>query len=114
MSVWPLRRRWGVAGRIAVALLGTLLASPKFAQAPQEFIGGAGATRCEKWLETRQQRESSILGFGLAGWVLGFMSGVNTGEQVNGYLEKVSEGDVYSRVDFYCREHPSDILFQAA
>jgi hypothetical protein len=105
--------------RIGIALLVAILASHARAepQAPMikepMFIGGAGATRCDAWLEERQQKHS-ILSFGLKGWVLGFASGVNNGEGADGYLLNVSEDDVYSRVDFYCREHPSDILFQAA
>jgi hypothetical protein len=102
--------------RIVITLIATILALPAWAE-PQEspkFIGGAGATRCDEWLEARQQK-ASILSFGLEDWVLGFVSGVNLMEsERHDLLLNVSEKDVFARVDFYCREHASDILFQAA
>jgi len=100
--------------RIVIALLAAILAaSQALAETQQDFVGGAGATRCDTWLKERAQN-ASILSLGMEGWVLGFVSGVNIGSPVRGFITNVSEDDVYSRVDFYCREHPTEILFQAA
>jgi hypothetical protein len=101
--------------RIGIALLVVLLASHAQAE-PQEgpnFIGGAGAVRCDQWLKAREQK-TPVLNFGLESWVLGFVSGANSSEEAHGFLLNVSETDVFTRVDFYCREHASDLLFQAA
>jgi hypothetical protein len=79
-----------------------------------QFLGGAGATKCETWLKERED-PASVLAFGLEGWVLGYVSGANPSiELPPGMLANVTEGDVFSRTDFYCREHRSNILFQAA
>jgi hypothetical protein len=51
--------------RIGIALLVAILASHARAEpeAPM-FIGGAGAIRCDAWLEERQQKHS-ILSLGI-------------------------------------------------
>lgn len=109
--------------RMGIALLIVALGTSALAQNVNEkikdsfpFLGGAGATRCAKWLEERD-KQASILDFGLQGWILGFVSGANSGfsEVSNpGFLLDVKEEDVFIRIDFYCREHQSDILYQAA
>jgi hypothetical protein len=101
--------------RTGIALLMASLVTSASAQNVNEeplFVGGAGATKCEIWIKERENPQS-ILAFGLEGWVLGYVSGANPGE-VMGFLSNVTEGDVFSRTDFYCREHRSKILFQAA
>src|ERR1700730_4235577 len=94
-------------------LLGGLLASA-WSQTAEEklpFLGGAGATRCDKWIETREEEATSILGFGLTGWVVGFVDGALNDKDL---LSDFTENDVLTRVDFYCREHGSNLLYQAA
>jgi hypothetical protein len=101
--------------KIGIALV-VLLASHAQAE-PQDntpkFIGDAGAVRCDEWSEARDQK-TPVVNFGLEGWVLGFVSGANLLEEGHDLLLNVSEKDVFTRVDFYCREHASNVLFQAA
>jgi hypothetical protein len=55
-------------------------------------------------------------------WVLGFVSGANLMNltepemrKINdSFLQHFSEDDVFTRIDFYCRDHQSDRLFRAA
>ena len=103
--------------KTGIALLTTVLVTSASAQNVNElsqFLGGAGATKCETWLKEREDRKS-ILAFAMESWVLGYVSGANPSiELPPGMLANVTDGDVFSRTDFYCREHRSNILFQAA
>jgi hypothetical protein len=82
-----------------------------------EWLGDAGGTRCGEWVQERA-RKTSVLGYGLEAWVLGFVSGANSSEaaktKTRGFLMNFNEDDVFSRVDFYCRQHHDDILIVAA
>jgi hypothetical protein len=85
------------------------------------FLGGAGATKCSKWLIQRHSApgHDPVFEFGLLSWVSGFVSGANLVDTttVGGsseFLFGFADEDVFARVDFYCREHPSDILYRAA
>jgi hypothetical protein len=81
------------------------------AQRPS-FLGGSGATRCEKWSNERAVF-GSILRFGNESWILGFISGAFALDE-NGMLSGFTEDDVLSRVDFYCRMHKNEFLIRAA
>jgi hypothetical protein len=75
------------------------------------FLGGGGATKCAKWTQERQDAKS-VLAFGLTGWILGFVSGVLQEDEI--VLAKLKDEDVLVRIDFYCREHSDDVLYQAS
>ena len=95
-------------------------ASKQSANEKTTFLGGAGATKCSKWLIQRHSApgHDPILEFGLLSWVAGFVSGANLGTTTVGgsseFLFEFADEDVFARVDFYCREHPSDMLYRAA
>ena len=89
------------------------------------FLGDAGATQCTKWQahhNNNQDTNNPILG--LKDWILGFISGMNflnvvnardiTPGNVSNFLAEITEDEVFTRMDNYCREHPSDSLFNAA
>jgi hypothetical protein len=85
------------------------------------FLSGTGATKCSKWLIQRHSApgHDPILEFGLLSWVAGFVSGANllgsaTSRTSEFLYYEFADEDVFARVDFYCREHPSDILYHAA
>jgi hypothetical protein len=105
--------------RTGIALLMASLVTSASAQNVNEklpWLGGAGATRCDKWLEVREKK-ASVLAFGLEGWILGYVSGAVHGSFPNDetyILSNFTESDVFGRIDFYCREHRSDMLVQAA
>jgi hypothetical protein len=99
--------------KTAIALLAAVLIAPASAQPVNEkisWLGGGGATLCEKWLEVRV-RNVSVLAFGLKVWVVGFVDGNLHTEP---WYKDFSEKDIFDRVDFYCHEHPSNMLIQAA
>src|ERR1700752_2261903 len=106
------------SGFILVAWITTALLPPSlaWAQVKLPFLGTAGANQCEKWLEERGKKNDSILRFGLEGWVLGFVSGVDSGLISGGSAPADSpsfltdEPDVLVRIDSYCRARPADIL----
>jgi hypothetical protein len=59
--------------RTGIALLMAALVTSAWAQNVNEklpWLGGAGATLCDKWLEVREKK-ASVLAFGLEGWILG-------------------------------------------
>ena len=96
-----------------IAVLIVALVTPALAQnakVKSPFVGGVGAMPCDKWLSERE-RGTSILAVGLESWVMGFVSGSYNSE---GHGVDVNEEDVLARTVFYCRQHRTDILFQAA
>ena len=105
--------------RTKIALLMAALVTSAWAQNVNEklpWLGGAGATLCDKWLEVREKK-ASVLAFGLEGWILGYVSGAVHGSFPNEetyVFSNYTESDVFGRIDFYCREHRSDMLVQAA
>jgi hypothetical protein len=105
--------------RTCIALLMAARVTPASPQNVNEtlpWLGGAGATRCDKWLEARGNK-ASVLAFGLEGWILGYVSGAVHGSFPNEethVMSNFTESDVFDRIDFYCREHRSDMLVQAA
>jgi hypothetical protein len=105
--------------RTGIALLMAALVTSAWAQNVNEklpWLGGAGATLCDKWLEVREKK-ASVLAFGLEGWILGYVSGAVHGSFPNEetyILSNYTESDVFGRIDSYCREHRSDMLVQAA
>jgi hypothetical protein len=102
--------------RTAIALVTAAVVTSASAQNANEtrlgWIGGAGDTQCDKWLEAREKRGATVLNLGLEGWVLGFVSGGAIA--FSNAFSNFTENDVFDRIDFYCREHRSDILAQAA
>jgi hypothetical protein len=89
------------------------LVTPALAQDAKvkpSFVGGAGALPCDKWLSERENG-TSMLAVALESWLMGFVSSSYNSE---GRGVDVNEEDVLTRTDFYCREHRTDILFQAA
>ena len=103
--------------RTGIALLMAALVTSASAQNVKlPWLGGAGATLCDKWLEVREKK-ASVLAFGLEGWILGYVSGAVHGSFPNEetyVLSNYTESDVFGRIDSYCREHRSDMLVQAA
>jgi hypothetical protein len=100
--------------KIIALLLLVTLTSPAWGQNSAEFgwLGGAGDTPCSKWNEVRA-RKASTLAFALKSWVLGFVSGVNNAPNADRFLASFNEKDFMMRVDFYCRDHKTDLLAQA-
>ena len=89
------------------------------AEHPGLVVEGGGH-RCQRWLEERA-KPVTILGFALELWVLGFTLGSkiafdnddgNVSEHPT-YLMGVTNDDVLSRVDNYCRIRRSNFLIQA-
>ena len=76
------------------------------------WLGGAGDTQCAKWNEVRVKKASTHA-FALKSWVLGFVSGVNNAPNADRFISSFNEKDVMMRVDFYCRDHKTDLLVQA-
>ena len=96
-----------------IAVLIVALATPALAQnanVKPPVVGGAGVTRCDKWLSEREKK-ASALAFALEAWVMGYVSG-----SYNAVAGDVTfnEDDVLTRIDFYCREHRTVILAAAA
>jgi hypothetical protein len=88
-------------------------ASSAIAEQKRPFLGGAGATPCEKWLESR--KDNSVLEFALEAWVMGFISGASSViDAPAGFLTGITEDDILNRLDNHCRAHPSDPLISAA
>jgi hypothetical protein len=96
--------------RTAIALVTAAVVTSASAQNANEtrlgWIGGAGDTQCDKWLEAREKRGATVLNLGLEGWVLGFVSGGAIA--FSNAFSNFTENDVFDRIDFYCREHRSD------
>jgi hypothetical protein len=87
--------------------------NPAIAEDSRPFLGGAGATPCEKWLSERKDK-SSVLEFALEAWVLGFVSGANlVVDEQAGFLGGVAEDDILNRLDNHCHDHPADRLISA-
>ena len=96
------------------------------------FLGGAGATRCEKWSEsrnaearlsrapTKDNASGAALSFGLKSWVLGYITGLSSGTDSGAaaieqtILCETNESDVLRRIDGFCRANPDALLVQAA
>src|SRR5260370_3828871 len=104
---------------IALAALLCMTTVAMAAEHPGLVVEGGGH-RCQRWLEERAKPASS-LGFGLERWVRGFTLGRkiafdnddgNVSEPPT-YLMGVTNDDVLSRVDVYCRIHRSNFLLQA-
>jgi hypothetical protein len=86
-------------------------------EAPQ-FFGGAGATQCSKWIEEHRDN-ASILVFGLDGWLMGFISGLDYGTltisaERKAFFAEMTEADVLNRTNDFCRGHPDAYMIQAA
>jgi hypothetical protein len=108
-------------------LLTTLCAVPLFVIVNQgmtkekrsSLVVAGGGHRCDRWLGERAQ-ENSIIGFALEEWVLGFTLGIKTGTESDPpiesptYLTGVTEDDLLTRMDNYCRAHRRDFIIQAA
>jgi hypothetical protein len=111
-----LGQREGLGMRKSIILVAVALVTPALAQDAKvkipPFVGGAGATRCDKWLSERDKK-ASILASGFEGWTMGFVSGVHL-MVAEDRPPDFTEDDVLTRTDFYCREHRTDILAQAA
>jgi len=105
-----MRLKWFLL--VAIFML-AVAPSAAIAEDRRPFLGGAGATPCEKWLSARKDK-SSVLEFGLEGWVLGFVSGANlVVDEQAGFLAGITEDDILNRLDNHCRAHPSDPLISA-
>jgi hypothetical protein len=108
MKRWRLLR----VGLLAFATL-AITRDSSTAEENRPFLGGAGATRCEKWLETRKDK-ASVLELALEAWVMGFVSGASSViDAPAGFLTGTTEDDVLNRLDNHCRAHPSDPLISA-
>jgi hypothetical protein len=84
-----------------------------------QFFGGEGATRCSKWIEEHRDN-ASILAFGLDGWLMGFVSGLEHGTSTfseaerKAFFAEMTEADVLNRTNDFCRGHPDAYMIQAA
>lgn len=74
-------------------------------------LSGAGVAPCGAWAASRQDPVAQQLP---EQWMLGFLSGVGW-EAVDGTnpLNGMDTADVFSWIDRYCREHPSDTIATA-
>src|SRR5260370_9865722 len=105
--------------RAGIALLMAAFVTSASAQNVNEklpWLGGAGATLCDKWLEVREKK-ASVLAFGLEGWILGYVSGAVHGSFPNEetyVLSNYTESDVVGRINFYFPEYRTDLSLPEA
>ena len=107
--------RWRLL-RVGLLAFATLIVARDISAAEQNrpFLGGAGATRCEKWLETRKDDKAAVLEFGLEAWAMGFVTGASSViDAPAGFLTGTTEDDILNKLDNHCRAHPSDPLISA-
>jgi hypothetical protein len=113
--------------RIIVTVFAVLVLGNAAAAQPVRFLGAPGGMQCTRWLEIRYNKYNSdtndaIYVFALEAWVLGYMSGIafdvvnataGVPENVSNFLYEITENEVLTRVDNYCRGHSSDLVVQA-
>jgi hypothetical protein len=106
------RLRVAGAAMAAVLLMGTV---PTPAQAYDYF--GAGTLSCGQWLGDRQSASPQhVLN---ESWVLGFVSGVNSGaggfglSRLSNAGEDTDAAGMFAWLDNYCRAHPLEKLVGA-
>jgi hypothetical protein len=99
--------KFSVAIVAAAALLATTSQSLPLRERMVLFLK---PNSCGGWIDVRRPRSVNQ---GKEGWVLGFLSGVNSGEDKD-FLTNTDAPSVWAWFDNYCSTHPLDDLVTAA